>query len=250
MTNYTLFWLIACGHILGDFYFQTAQSAYMKNKKNSRLKLHWIVYVLCVSGALMPVMNLETAFAAAILILSHLLIDAALRPLLTSFFSKKYAAFLVDQTLHLLIIIAVLMLNPSSALNTFGRTAVRVFSSFLPQTSRQFVLRAAVLALLLGKPSNILVRLVCRQGQSDEENAADDSSPEAKTGRYIGLLERYLIAVFIAINSFSSIGFVLTAKSIARFDQISKDRMFAEYYLIGTLLSAFIAIALSAAVLP
>lgn len=32
-------------------------------------------------------------------------------------------------------------------------------------------------------------------------------------------------------------GLVLTAKSIARYDKISKDQTFAEYYLLGTLLS-------------
>ena len=38
------------------------------------------------------------------------------------------------------------------------------------------------------------------------------------------------------------IGLVLTAKSIARYDRISKDKDFAEYYLLGTLLSTAIAI--------
>lgn len=35
----------------------------------------------------------------------------------------------------------------------------------------------------------------------------------------------------------------MTAKSIARYDRISKDQEFAEYYLLGTLLSTICAIA-------
>lgn len=38
-------------------------------------------------------------------------------------------------------------------------------------------------------------------------------------------------------NQFGTIGLVFTAKSVARFDKISKDPVFAEYYLIGSLYS-------------
>ena len=44
----------------------------------------------------------------------------------------------------------------------------------------------------------------------------------------------------------SAVGLVLTAKSIARYDRISKDQEFAEYYLLGTLLSTICAVAAAA----
>lgn len=43
--------------------------------------------------------------------------------------------------------------------------------------------------------------------------------------------------IFIAMNQYAALGLVLTAKSIARYDKIAKDEKFAEYYLLGTLLS-------------
>lgn len=43
----------------------------------------------------------------------------------------------------------------------------------------------------------------------------------------------------------SAVGLVLTAKSIARYDKIAKEQDFAEYYLLGTLLSTLYAIAVS-----
>lgn len=43
--------------------------------------------------------------------------------------------------------------------------------------------------------------------------------------------------IFLAMNQYTAIGFVLTAKSIARYDKITKDEKFAEYYLLGTLIS-------------
>ena len=45
------------------------------------------------------------------------------------------------------------------------------------------------------------------------------------------------MAIFLIWGQFAAIGLVFTAKSIARFDRISKDQGFAEYYLIGSLFS-------------
>ncbi|MGI6709115.1 MAG: hypothetical protein ACOX33_08460 [Dethiobacteria bacterium] len=62
-----------------------------------------------------------------------------------------------------------------------------------------------------------------------------------QAGRYIGMLERALILSLALANAFTSIAFVLTAKSIARYKEL-ENRDFAEYYLAGTLLSTLLAI--------
>jgi hypothetical protein len=61
------------------------------------------------------------------------------------------------------------------------------------------------------------------------------------TGKTIGILERALIFIFVSTGNLSSIPFIVTAKSLARFRQLN-DRDFAEYYLIGTLFSVLIAL--------
>ena len=48
-------------------------------------------------------------------------------------------------------------------------------------------------------------------------------------GSYIGLFERIIIVIFIYLQAYSAIGFVITAKSVARYDNIAKDQQFAEY---------------------
>jgi hypothetical protein len=55
-------------------------------------------------------------------------------------------------------------------------------------------------------------------------------------GRYIGWLERTLIYCALVLGHIDAAILVLTAKSIARFPSF-KDEAFAEYFLIGTLLS-------------
>jgi len=57
-----------------------------------------------------------------------------------------------------------------------------------------------------------------------------------KAGMIIGFLERAIILTFVLLEEYTAIGIVLTAKSIARFEEL-KNREFAEYYLIGTLAS-------------
>ncbi|MHA2202470.1 MAG: hypothetical protein ACW991_02160 [Candidatus Hodarchaeales archaeon] len=72
-------------------------------------------------------------------------------------------------------------------------------------------------------------------------NISLDSSSEKGlpgAGKIIGMLERGIILTFGLLGEFGAISFVFVAKSMARFKQLEK-RQFAEYYLIGTLLSFF-----------
>ena len=63
----------------------------------------------------------------------------------------------------------------------------------------------------------------------------------ARVGSTIGILERILIVVFVLTGSEAAIGFVVAAKTLARF-RLLDDRDFAEYYLLGTLASVAVAI--------
>lgn len=67
------------------------------------------------------------------------------------------------------------------------------------------------------------------------------SSPD-RVGATIGALERLLIVTFILTANQAAVGFVIAAKTLARFKQLD-DREFAEYYLLGTLASVSIAVA-------
>jgi hypothetical protein len=74
----------------------------------------------------------------------------------------------------------------------------------------------------------------------------DNTSSLENAGKYIGMLERLFVFVFIITNQWQAIGFLLAAKSVFRFGDLSnaKDRKLTEYILIGTLLSFGLAIAI------
>ncbi len=71
----------------------------------------------------------------------------------------------------------------------------------------------------------------------DRDSAEID---EPARGRVIGCLERTIVFLLVLTGHMNAIGYVLVAKGIARFQQLD-DRGFAEYFLIGTLLSTLLA---------
>ncbi|MGC9455494.1 MAG: hypothetical protein ACP5HU_11625 [Phycisphaerae bacterium] len=66
-------------------------------------------------------------------------------------------------------------------------------------------------------------------------------------GLWIGRLERALVLTFVLMGQYQAIGFVIVAKSILRFGEVSPSRpggrKMAEYVLIGTMLSLLLALA-------
>lgn len=104
--------------------------------------------------------------------------------------------------------------------------------------------------LLLANEVNIAMRgifhsldLVPRLGESEAggQPAARDER-EYNAGRVIGILERWLMFLVVLFgNNWSALGFIIAAKGLARFDKL-KNQTFAEYMLIGTLMSALFAI--------
>ena len=63
----------------------------------------------------------------------------------------------------------------------------------------------------------------------------------SNAGMYIGWLERFLVMTALFLRSPATPGLILAAKSIARYPEF-KQEQFAEYFLIGTLLSISAAI--------
>ncbi len=104
--------------------------------------------------------------------------------------------------------------------------------------------------LLVLNEMNILLRYVLQlmglESLGSEEGEVDQG--EYNTGRLIGLLERIFVFVFVLLGQYTAIGFILAAKGVARFQDF-KSRTFAEYVLIGTLLSTLLAMAVGYAVM-
>lgn len=100
--------------------------------------------------------------------------------------------------------------------------------------------------LLVANEANLAIRAVFDwldlkpRVKSAEDSAIDVG--EFNRGRVIGILERVLLYGFVLQAQYGAIGFILAAKAFTRFKAL-ENRPFAEYVLIGTLLSACLALA-------
>lgn len=98
--------------------------------------------------------------------------------------------------------------------------------------------------LLLINEANQLIRLFFAWFDLKPQTAeAVPDNREYTAGRIIGILEREIIFIAVLTHQIPAIAYVLAAKGLARFKELDQRR-YAEYFLIGTLLSSLIAVLL------
>ena len=243
------FVLLLLGHVIGDFYLQTRKIAAQKEKNIAWIFLHGGLYTASMFAVCLPFMTGELAIAAMAASGLHLLADG-IKHIVLAALSKKGRksqaqgrnAFFIDQIFHLITILVVANflasgasgIRPCEFLDTFiGRIGI-------PLT---VVLSFLLSLLLVHKPANITIQKLLLPFKP----ASDIDEKSNNAGRFIGTVERIIMLVLISLGQFAAIGLVLTAKSIARYDRISKEKDFAEYYLLGTLVSTLIVIVISLA---
>lgn len=101
--------------------------------------------------------------------------------------------------------------------------------------------------LIILNEVNIMVRLMLsRLGLSppDKKKSRPINEEQYRTGRVIGFLERIFVFLFILLQQYAAVGFILAAKGIVRYPDFG-NRTFAEYILIGTLLSTLFAMVMA-----
>ncbi|KRT14144.1 hypothetical protein ASU31_21020 [Pedobacter ginsenosidimutans] len=214
-------------HLIGDFFLQP--NAWVKDKERKKLrsiKLYWHVAIHIVLIFLI-FLNFGVWRLALSIGVLHFVIDA----LKSIFQTKKNARilFFVDQVLHFTSIVVLWHFFYKGSLNI----------SFFNETKTWVLISGA---LFLTMPTSIVMRVIIAKWLPD--NQPDSPQSLQNAGKYIGILERVLIFLFILTNHFEAVGFLLAAKSIFRFGDLKEahDLKLTEYVLIGTLLSFGIAI--------
>jgi len=82
---------------------------------------------------------------------------------------------------------------------------------------------------------------VCIIDLARPEQITEQVTPRVGAGELIGILERLLTFLLVASGGWTAVGFVIAAKTAARFPQF-EEKEFAEYFLLGTLSSVGLAI--------
>jgi len=237
--------LIILGHIIGDFYVQTNKIADKKKNSMKYMLIHCLLYTI-VLGIGLYILNREivkTLIISCIIYLSHLIIDLIKRKCNKTYDKHEYIIFLIDQAIHIVVLLVIVYI----AKNLFCyRINENLIINGLDMKTCIIVVSEV---LVCWKPTAIFVSLVFKiipetieQADETMETSENIENESLKIGSWIGILEREIILILGLMGQFGAIGFVLTAKSLARFKQL-ENKSFSEKYLVGTLLSAFIAIA-------
>ena len=236
-----LFLTVLLAHLLGDF---PLQSSSMVRAKHQGIRayfghgaIHLLVLVVCV--AVFIGLELVTSFwfwmAACVYVAAHLGIDRAKQGLVsTAKLADSASVFFLDQVLHVSTIIALawFLIRPTWA-------TLRSQLSWSRGTGEK-VLEAGIAYVAVIFAGGYLIRYLTRNLTAGIKKPGETAEQVENAGMYIGWLERFLVVTAILVQSPSMVGLILTGKSIARFPEL-KER-FAEYFLIGTLLSIGLAV--------
>ena len=222
-------------HVLTDFVLQSNK---MVNHKRRHTIRSWYLYAHAFLAGFLTYLILQqwTSFLVPVVIaVTHFLID--LWKLHQKKDNLKY--FLIDQFLHILIIVLAWLW----LIDGFGN----LFPSVAAFFSSKINLAIVVGYLLAIFPVGFIIGKATERWQKEIETEEKERTSLKKAGRYIGIFERILVLTFILSNNFSAIGFLIGAKSILRFSDSKGARKQTEYVLIGTLMSFAICIGIGLA---
>ena len=231
-------YVLLIAHLLADFTLQTNEMASKKKTELKWLLKHCAIYAVVMAGGCFLCMDIKSAcWMFAWLGLSHLLIDYV-----RTIYDNKHketikalGSLVIDQTLHIGVIVFLCWLQRNQKPSGY-------LLNFYDEATLDQPLRYILLFVTMMDPASILVRKISHvvSYKTVDEIVLDEN----RAGSMIGKLERLIIALLVINDGYGSIAFVLTAKSLARYDKLSKEK-FADIYLVGTLSSTTIAMVLA-----
>lgn len=224
---------IVLAHLVGDFVFQPRK--WVENRNEKGYKSHYLYLHIAVHFLLLVILfatELPAVFGYILLIvISHLAIDLAKAYLERTSRFNLFGLFVTDQVLHILILAFVVV-------SRFPEV-----SDYLTIPTERLLLYGIAL-LLITSVSSVAMKLFFQKWNKAFKKKTLKKDSLKNAGNIIGVTERLLIVLFININFLEGIGYLLAAKSIFRFGDLThaKDRKLTEYILSGTLMSFTIAI--------
>jgi len=205
-------------HLAADFILQP--SSWVADKERRTFRSPWLYVHTLLHFVLAATVVWERDFIAfaGILALLHGIVDLAKLMLQRPRTRRRW--FIGDQIAHLAALFAIAIWYAGSPEIYFDQTIWIYLTG----------------GLLLTTPASVIIRNLISGWTPNETELKQDLQ---NAGKSIGILERLFVFAFILSGHFEAIGFLLAAKSVFRFGDLSqaKDRRLTEYVLIGTLLS-------------
>jgi uncharacterized protein DUF3307 len=218
------------GHSLADFVLPNGRMLVAKKTKVSALLARGLSVFFVYMVACLPFFSPRIVLQLALLSLIHLAIDR-LKIFMDGVSPRPVTWFLFEQVLHVASLVAFVLLTKEEI-------------QFIVDLSAEPVIRFSILAAALafnGRGAAFLIGRLLHGKEPLKPGADALNTQTVRLGGLIGVLERSLLILLLTSGEWAAAGFVLAAKSIARFKDL-EERAFSEYYLVGTLASFLIAV--------
>lgn len=225
-------WLLKLiiAHLLTDFILQPKSWIDDRNTKHfasPKLYLHGLV----TGAAALLFTGFHYWVGALAIMLSHTLIDGW-----KSYQKDRIVYFITDQILHLLVIALCWFYY-------FGQPQ-QILSSFQTLNISTHFWVMAIAVIFLTNPAGILIGQLTRSWREKIMNAES----LANAGKWIGIIERLIVFIFVIVGQYSAISLLIAAKGIIRFNEKDRPEVKTEYLVIGTLMSIGISLIVGIAV--
>lgn len=218
-------WLLKLllAHLLTDFILQPRSWVEDRTRKHfasGKLYLHGLITGIVAISFI----GLKYWPAALTIAITHVIIDGW-----KSYRKNVILYFIIDQSLHLLVILGCwyfIFLQWSDISGALAKINVN---------NDLWVLATGI--ALITAPAGILI------GQMTKGWREKILNPEslANAGKWIGIIERVIVFLLVLVGQYAAISLLIAAKGIIRFNEKDRPEVKTEYLVIGTLLSITIA---------
>ena len=225
-----IFTKLILAHIIGDFILQSNSWVADKEKKQLKSKYLYLHVLIHAVLSFIFLWDINLWWIPLLIGITHFIIDA----LKLQFQKPKTRKlwFFIDQALHILVILGISVFVKEINFEIFNNPEL---------------LKYLTAAVFLTTPASMMIKILLSSWSPiTVEHSKVQTESLTNAGKYIGILERLFVFVFIVVNHWEGVGFLIAAKSVFRFSDLAeaKQRKLTEYIMIGTLLSFGIAVLL------
>lgn len=221
-----ILWLtkLFLAHLLTDFLLQP--KAWVKHRMEHHFSSKYL-YLHTIITAFVAWVFIGWSYwlVSVIILVTHTIIDG-----IKSYQKNDARNFLIDQFSHILVILCCWWFT----FYGFGDLKLK-WNEF---TQNEYLWIHITAFTLITFPCSILIGQLTTTWRSKLDKADD----LANAGKWIGIIERCVILVFVLLSQYEAIGLLIAAKSVIRFSDNERSEQKTEYLLIGTMISFSLAI--------
>jgi hypothetical protein len=218
-------WLVRVilAHLLTDFMLQPR--SWINSRSRDHFRSPWLyVHALVTGLAVLLLTGITYWLVALIIMITHLFIDGwkSYRPE-----STKY--FLADQALHFAVILLCWyfsFLDTSNLVDAWKAV------------NQKNIITLITAFVFVTQPASILISQVTRKWREQ----VTDAVSLGNAGKWIGIIERVIILALVLNHQYETMGLLIAAKGLLRFNEANRPEVKTEYLLIGTLVSVSLAV--------